>query len=37
MERAIGEVFDYNGVALITIENSSCEGCFFNDGTICTR
>ena len=37
MERAIGEVFDYNGVTLITIENNSCEGCFFNDGNICTR
>ena len=37
MERKVGEVFDYNGVTLITIENNSCEGCFFNDGNICTR
>ena len=37
MERKVGEVFKYNGVTLITIENNSCEGCFFNDGNICTR
>ena len=37
MERVIGEAFKYNGVTLITIENNSCEGCFFNDGNICTR
>ena len=37
MERKVGEVFDYNGVTLIIIENNSCEGCFFNDGNICTR
>lgn len=37
MERKVGEVFKYNEVTLITIENNSCEGCFFNDGNICTR
>ena len=37
MEKRIGEVFEYNGVTLTTIENDSCEGCFFNDGNICTR
>lgn len=37
MERKVGEVFKYNGVTLTTIENDSCEGCFFNDGNICTR
>ena len=36
-EAKVGEVFKYNGVTLITIENNSCEGCFFNDGNICTR
>ena len=37
MERKVGEVFDYNGVTRITIAKNSCEGCFFNDGNICTR
>lgn len=36
MEKAIGEVFDYNGVTLTTIENSSCEGCFFYHNNACT-
>lgn len=36
MEKRIGEVFKYNGVTLITIENNSCEGCFFNNKDICT-
>lgn len=36
MEKKIGEVFEYNGVTLITIENNSCEGCFFNNRNICT-
>ena len=36
MERKVGEVFKYNGVTLITIENNSCEGCFFNNRDICT-
>lgn len=31
----IGEVFEYNGVKLITVEdkNNSCEGCFFKGNT----
>ena len=33
MERKVGEVIDYNGVTLTTIENDSCEGCFFNSTT----
>ena len=33
MKRAIGEVFDYNGVTLVTIENNGCKGCFFNNNT----
>ena len=37
MDKKIGEVFQYNGVTLITIENDSCEGYFFNDGNIFTR
>lgn len=36
MERKVGEIFEYNGVKLITIENNSCEGCFFNNRDICT-
>lgn len=37
MEKKIGEVFEYNGVKLITIEdkNNSCKGCFFSGGTRC--
>lgn len=38
MNKKIGEVFEYNGVKLITIEdkNNSCKGChFFNGGTRC--
>lgn len=37
MKKEVSEVFDYNGVTLTTIENDSCEGCFFNDRNICTR
>lgn len=38
MERAVGEIFDYNGVTLTTIENDSCEECFFYNTSrnICT-
>lgn len=36
MEKAIGEVFDYNGVTLTTIENNGYEGCFFNNNNTCT-
>ena len=35
MDKKIGEVFEHNGVTLITIENNGCEGCFFNS-SICT-
>lgn len=39
MERAIGEVFDFNGVKLQvkdTGHEASCKGCHFN-GSICTN
>ena len=37
MEKKIGEIFEHNGVTLITIEdkNNSCKGCFFSGGTRC--
>ena len=36
MEYKVGEVFDYNGVTLVTIENNDCKGCFFNNNDTCT-
>lgn len=39
MERAIGEVFDFNGVKLQVKDTGhevSCKGCHFN-GSICTN
>ena len=39
MEKKIGEIFEYNGVTFITIEdknNSGCKGCSFFNGGICT-
>ena len=39
MEGKIGEVFEYNGVKLITIEdknNNGCKGCHFFNSGICT-
>ena len=39
MEKKIGEVFEHNGVALITIEdknNDGCKECYFFNGNICT-
>lgn len=37
MERRVSEVFNI-GVPLVTIENNSCEGCFFNNADdFCTR
>lgn len=39
MDKKIGEVFKYNGVALITIEdknNNGCKGCYFFNGNFCT-
>ena len=38
MEREVGEVFKYNGVTLIIIENknNSCKECFFNINGVCT-
>lgn len=39
MERAVGEVFDFNGVKLQvkdTGHDASCNGCYFN-GSICTN
>lgn len=40
MEKKIGEVFKYNGVTLITIEdknnNNDCKGCYFFNGNFCT-
>ena len=34
MERLIGEQFEYSGVTLEVVENSSCIGCYFYDGGI---
>ena len=36
MEQRVGEIFKYNGVTLITIENNGCKGCFFNINGICS-
>lgn len=38
MEHKVGEVFDYNGVTLTTIEGNGCKGCFFYNTSrnICT-
>ena len=39
MDKKIGEIFKYNGVALITIEdknNDGCKECYFFNGNICT-
>ena len=39
MERAIGEVFDFNGIKLRVQDagyKASCNGCYFN-GSICTN
>lgn len=39
MEKKIGEIFKYDGVALITIEdknNDGCKECYFFNGNICT-
>lgn len=40
MDKKIGEVFQYNGVTLITIEdknnNNGCKGCYFFNGNFCT-
>ena len=39
MERAIGEIFDFNGAKLQvkdTGSKASCNGCYFN-GSICTN
>ena len=39
MDKKIGEVFQYNGVTLITIEdknnNNGCKGCYFFNSNIC--
>ena len=38
MEKKIGEVFEHNGVTLITIEdknNDDCKGCYFFNSNIC--
>ena len=31
MERAIGDIFDYEGVKLKVIENVGCSGCYFDN------
>ena len=36
MEQKVGEVFNYNGVTLTTIEGNGCKGCFFNNNDTCT-
>ena len=39
MDKKIGEIFKYDGVALITIEdknNDGCKECYFFNGNICT-
>lgn len=39
MEKKIGEIFEHNGVTLITIEdknNDGCKECYFLNGSICT-
>lgn len=39
MDKKIGEVFEHNGVTLITIEdknNDGCKECYFFNGNICT-
>lgn len=39
MDKRIGEVFEHNGVTLITIEdknNDGCKECYFLNGSICT-
>ena len=39
MDKKIGEIFKYGGVALITIEdknNDGCKECYFFNGNICT-
>lgn len=39
MEKKIGEIFEHNGVTLITIEdknNDGCKECYFFNGNICT-
>lgn len=39
MDKKIGEVFEHNGVTLITIEdknNDGCKECYFLNGSICT-
>ena len=38
MDKKIGEVFEHNGVTLITIEdknNDGCKGCYFFNSNIC--
>lgn len=35
MERAIGDIFDYNGVTLEVLEKVGCSGCYF-DNSRCT-
>ena len=38
MDKKIGEVFEHNGVTLITIEdknNNGCKGCYFFNSNIC--
>ena len=39
MERAVGEIFDFNGIKLRVQDadyKASCNGCYFN-GSICTN
>lgn len=36
MERKIGEVFDYEGIELKVVkETSACDGCYFNKPMAC--
>ena len=35
MERAIGEIFEFEGKKLIVVEGEGCEGCFFDINDNC--
>lgn len=34
MERAIGDIFDYEGVTLEVIEHVGCNGCYFDNSPV---
>ena len=35
MERAIGEIFKFEGIKLKVVEGKGCDGCYFQDKACC--